>query len=52
MLERIFIAFKVLAKTKLRELAKRPSSDPFDEEEFKREQMIHEYIVDLCGGGE
>lgn len=49
MLSRVRIALKVLAKTKLREIAKRPSKQPFDEEEFKREQTIQQYIADLCG---
>lgn len=50
MLKRILIAFRVLAQTKLRELAKKPSSDPFDPEEFAREQMFHGFIRDFLAG--
>lgn len=50
MIGRILIALRVIAKTRLREMAKAPSSEPFDEEEFQRERAINSIISCILGG--
>ncbi len=50
MLDRIVMALKVFAMTKLREAAKTPSSVPFDLEEFERERVLHRIIEDILSG--
>lgn len=43
----VYTALQVIAMTKVREAAKVASSDPFDPEQFKREQTLHEIMNDL-----
>ena len=50
MAERISAALKIFAKTKLREAAKAPSSEPFNPEEFERERVLHGIMERLLKG--
>lgn len=50
MLDRIVMALKVFAMTKLREAAKTTSSVPFNLEEFERERVLHRIIEDILRG--
>lgn len=50
MLNKVVIALQVFAKTKLREAAKKPSAEPFDEAEFERERDLHRIMENIFAG--